>query len=251
MSVTCLIPFHNERERIAHVLNVITRVSRIDQVLCVDDGSTDGTAAYIRAYWPEVQVVQLEQNQGKTAAIKYALKYVKHELILMMDADLQELRGEEIESAIEAFYSQPGMDMIILRRINSPWFVRWYRSDILLSGERLIKKSDLEQVTKLRVKRYQLEVGINRYMLHHKKVVRWMPFSAMNTYKVDKLGVLDGSKKEFRMYVEIVSFVGFSHMMLQLASFTKKLHHKQHINNTAPPAPTYNSDLQNMKTYFS
>ena len=251
MSVTCLIPFHNERERIAHVLNVITRVSRIDQVLCVDDGSTDGTAAYIQENWPQVQVVQLQQNQGKTAAIKHALKYVAHELILMMDADLQELRVEEIETAIEAFYSQPALDMIILRRINSPWYVRWYRSDILLSGERLIKKADLEQVMKQRVKRYQLEVGINRYMLRHKKMVRWMPFSARNTYKVDKLGVLDGSKKEFMMYVEIVSFVGFSHMMLQLASFTKRLHHKQHVNNKTAPAPSYNSDLQNMKTYFS
>lgn len=252
MNVTCLIPFYNERERIAHVLKVITRIRRIGQILCVDDGSTDGTADYIKANWPQVQVVQLQQNQGKAAAIKYALKYVKHELILMMDADLQELRVEEIEAAIEAFHAQPAIDMIILRRINSPWFVRWYRSDILLSGERLIKKSDLEQVMKLGIQRYQLEVGINRYMLRHKKVVRWMPWSAMNTYKVDKLGVLDGSKKEFKMYVEIVSFVGFSHMMLQLASFTKKLQHKQHIGkNTAKSKSTYTPDFQDIKTYFS
>lgn len=226
MEATCLIPFYNEGERIAHVLRVITKVRSITQIICVDDGSTDGTAAYIEACWPEVQVVRLPYNQGKAAAIGYGVKAAENELVLLMDADLQELKQEEIERAIESFRQHPAIDMIILRRINSPWFVRWYRSDILLSGERLIRKSDLEQVMKQRMKRYQLEVAINRYMLKHKKIVRWMPWSAMNTYKVDKLGIVDGSKKEFKMYVEIVSFVGFTHMMVQLASFTKRLHYK-------------------------
>ncbi|WP_242929449.1 glycosyltransferase family 2 protein [Pontibacter vulgaris] len=226
MKATCLIPFYNERERIAQVLEVICRVKNIGQILCVDDGSSDGTAEYLEAVWPQVELVRLPENQGKAAAIRHGLPAVKNDLILLMDADLQDLRQEEIEAAITAMDDHRAIDMIILRRINSPWFVRWYRSDILLSGERLIKKTDLEQVMKQRMKRYQLEVAINRYMLKHKKIVRWMPWSAMNTYKVDKLGILDGSKKEFKMYVEIVSFVGFSHMMLQLTSFTKKLRHK-------------------------
>ena len=45
----------------------------------------------------------------------------------------------------------------------------------------------------------------------------------MNTYKVDKFGVLEGSRKEFGMYVEIVDYVGFMHMLVQLSSFTRKL----------------------------
>lgn len=240
MGITCLIPFYNERERIEHVLKVISRVQSVSQVLCVDDGSADGTASYIRKCWPFVEVVQLEENQGKATAIATALKFVKNEMILLMDADLQDLQEDEIETAIHAFCSHTAIDMIILRRINSPWFVKWYRSDILLSGERLIRKSDLEQILKVKVKCYQLEVAINRYMIRHKKVVRWMPWSAMNTYKVDKLGVLSGSKKEFKMYVEIVSFVGFSHMMHQLASFRKRLEHdKSHYKSLTNTAPIY------------
>lgn len=223
-----MIPFYNERERIKQVLDIISKVESVSQVVCVDDGSTDKTAEYIQSNWPAVEVVRLQQNQGKAAAIACALKFVKNENILLMDADLQDLKAAEIEAAIHAFCSHSSIDMLILRRVNSPWFVKWYRSDILLSGERLIKKSDLMQVMKLKVKRYQLEVAINRYMIRQKKVVRWMPWSAMNTYKVDKLGVLDGSRKEFKMYVEIVSFVGFSHMMLQLASFTKKLEQRHY-----------------------
>ncbi|GHA67635.1 glycosyltransferase family 2 protein [Pontibacter akesuensis] len=234
MQVSCLIPCYNERQRIAAVLEVVSKVKYIRQVVCVDDGSTDGTADYIKANWPQVLVVQQQRNSGKVAAIQQGLKSITNELVLLMDADLQDLRTDEIEAAIAAITESPSVDMIILRRINSPWFVRWYRSDILLSGERLIRKADLEQVMQLKPERYQLEVAINRYMLRHKKQVRWMPWSARNTYKVNKLGVLDGSKKEFRMYVEIVSFVGFSHMLLQLTSFTRKINAQQQNRGGLP-----------------
>ncbi|OKL41284.1 glycosyltransferase family 2 protein [Pontibacter flavimaris] len=234
MNVTCLIPCFNERERIGGVLDVIVGTACISQVICVDDGSTDGTADFIQRHWPEVEVVRLLQNVGKTAAIKYGLKYVRHKALLMMDADLQDLRKYELEAALQAYRKYDSVDMIILRRINSPWFVKWYRSDVLLSGERILKTADLRQVLRQRLKCYQLEVAINRYMLRHKKVVRWMPWSAMNTYKVDKLGVLDGSRKEFRMYVDIVNYVGFSHMLLQLTSFTRKMREKQKSESRRP-----------------
>ncbi|NDK54706.1 glycosyltransferase family 2 protein [Pontibacter fetidus] len=244
MKVSCLIPCYNERKRIAQVLDVVVSTKYIEQVICVDDGSTDGTAEYIERNWPTVEVIRLLHNQGKTKAIKQGLKYVLHASLLMMDADLKGLKKSELEAALDAYKEYFEVDMIIMRRINSPWFVKWYRSDVLLSGERILQTADLRQVLKQRLKCYQLEVAINRYMLRHKKTVRWMPCSAMNTYKVDKLGVLHGSRKEFNMYVDIVNYVGFSHMCLQLASFTKKLHHQ----GTTAPAPKRQLYLKN---YFS
>ncbi len=223
-----MIPFYNERERISQVLEVITTIHAVTQVLCIDDGSTDGTAELIHRHCAGAEVVRLPYNKGKAAAIRFGLKYVRQEHVLLMDADLQDINKKELVAAIEAYTSHAAaIDMLILRRINAPWFVKWYRSDILLSGERLLRKYDLAQALLHPIKCYQLEVAINRYMLHHKKVVRWMPWSAINTYKVDKLGVIDGSRKEFKMYVDIVSYVGFAHMMLQLASFTKRLRHER------------------------
>lgn len=222
MNTTCLIPCYNERMRIAQVLEEVTKIKSVTQIICIDDGSTDGTAAYVKAYWPEVELVQLEQNQGKAAAIQHGVKAATNELILMMDADLQGLKQEEIQDAIDVFREYTSIDMIILRRINSPWFVRWYRSDILLSGERLLLKKDLEKVLEQDVNRYQLEVAINRYMINSDKQVRWMPCTAINTYKVDKWGVWGGSRREFKMYLEIVYYVGLVHMMIQLSSFTKE-----------------------------
>ncbi|MEJ8803555.1 glycosyltransferase family 2 protein [Pontibacter sp. H249] len=244
MKVTCLIPCFNERERISQVLDVIVGTNCIHQVICVDDGSEDGTAEFIQEYWPQVEIVRLSQNHGKTAAIAKGITYVRHDVLLMMDADLQGLQKDELEAALEAYTQYNSIDMIIMRRVNSPWFVKWYRSDVLLSGERILRTSDLQQVLKQKLKCYQLEVAINRYMLRHKKVVRWMPWSAINTYKVDKLGVIDGSRKEFKMYVDIVNYVGFSHMCLQLASFTKRLRYK------SPPVHAEQRQLYS-NTYFS
>jgi glycosyltransferase involved in cell wall biosynthesis len=75
MKVSCLIPCFNERERIAAVLDVVTRSAYIAQVVCVDDGSEDGTADFIALHWPEVEVVRLVQNIGKTAAHCTGLKW--------------------------------------------------------------------------------------------------------------------------------------------------------------------------------
>jgi glycosyltransferase involved in cell wall biosynthesis len=223
MEVTCLIPCYNEQNRIARVLDVVTKISGIQQVICIDDGSSDNTATMVSRKWPTVQVIRLRQNRGKAAAIQYGLQFVQHETVLLMDADLQELDRDELERAILAFQETASIDMLILRRVRSPWFVRWYRSDVLLSGERLLRRRELEEVLAQPVARYQLEVAINRHMIKHHKRVRWLPWSAMNTYKVDKLGVLEGSRREFKMYVEIVDYVGFVHMLVQLSSFTRRL----------------------------
>lgn len=223
MKTTCLIPFYNERDRIGEVLKVVTEIKLISQIVCVDDGSTDNTSAYIKSRWPQIKIIKLPYNQGKASAVRAGLKAIQNEMVLLMDADLQELNKAEIENAILSFNRHSEIDMIILRRINAPWFVKFYRSDVLLSGERLIKKRDLEKVLHQDVSRYQLEVAINRYMIKRHKVVRWMPWSAMNTYKTEKWGALEGSRKEFKMYVEIVYYVGLVHMFIQLASFTKRI----------------------------
>ncbi|WP_187264459.1 glycosyltransferase family 2 protein [Pontibacter beigongshangensis] len=241
MGATCLIPVYNERDRIAQVLEVVTKVKNIDQVMCVDDGSTDGTGDFIRQYWPAVQVVVLPYNQGKAAAIDHGLRWVKNEAVLLMDADLRGLNATELEKAVAAFLDFRTVDMLILRRMNSPWFVKFYRSDILLSGERLVRKKDLEQVLSGQVQRYQLEVAINNYMLRHHKQVRWLPCSALNTYKVKKWGRLDGSYKELKMYADIVAYVGLLNMVLQLTSFaTKRL---DTGGNTGAASKTYRAIL--------
>ena len=135
---SCIIPFYNEGYRIFQVLEVITQINSISQIICIDDGSTDNTADLIAENWPAIELIRLPENEGKAAAIRHGVSHAKYENILLMDADLQSIAKAEIEKAIQAI-AQHNLDMIILRRINAPWFVKFDRGDTLLSGERIIK----------------------------------------------------------------------------------------------------------------
>jgi glycosyltransferase involved in cell wall biosynthesis len=218
---SCIIPFYNEGSRILRVLEVITQIKAISQIICIDDGSTDDTAQLIQQYWPTVELVQLSSNQGKAAAIRKGVTLARNENILLMDADLQSIDKNEVERALEAI-SQQNLDMLILRRINAPWFVKFDRGDILLSGERIVKKKDLTTILNQRVTGYQLELAINLYMQKHNRNVRWMPWSATNTYKAKKIGLVEGYKKEFEMFTDIVMYAGLKNIIKQITLFATK-----------------------------
>ena len=100
-NVAALIPAYFETD---HIGDVVRRTRlQLDQVLVVDDGSTDETAAVARDAGAEV--VRHEANQGKGAALKTGLRILGErpgvEFILMLDGDGQHL-PEEIPAFLEA-----------------------------------------------------------------------------------------------------------------------------------------------------
>ncbi|MFL6080850.1 MAG: glycosyltransferase family 2 protein [Ornithinibacter sp.] len=63
------------------------------EVLCVDDGSTDGTPVLLqrlRREWPQVRVVRLRANAGHQAAISAGLARARGQWVVTLDADLQD-----------------------------------------------------------------------------------------------------------------------------------------------------------------
>lgn len=219
--VSCIIPFYNERRFIRNVLEIIKRTEGISQVICVDDGSTDNTSEVVAAF-PEVKLITLDRNYGKSYAVKRGLEEVVNEYVLLVDADLKDLDEAEIGSAINAITGCSAIDMIILRRTNSPWFIKMYRIDTLLSGERLLRTDDLKHIFRNKVKGYQLEIAINLYMYRNKKKVFWSPSSALNTFKLKKLSSFRAIAKEMSMYASIVQHAGLINLLGLLTLFGKK-----------------------------
>ncbi|MBP7113925.1 MAG: HAD-IB family phosphatase [Candidatus Peribacteraceae bacterium] len=92
--LTCILPAFNEEKTISRVLRVLKKVQEIDELLVVDDGSTDQTGAVARTNG--ARVLRHQKNSGKGAAIKTGASHAKNNLLLFIDADLQSLNAAKV-----------------------------------------------------------------------------------------------------------------------------------------------------------
>jgi dolichyl-phosphate beta-glucosyltransferase len=92
-SLSLVVPAYNEADRLATGLQTLMDGISIDEteIVVVDDGSTDGTADVARtqlASWPQHEVVSLDRNSGKGAAVRAGVARARGEVIAYIDADM-------------------------------------------------------------------------------------------------------------------------------------------------------------------
>jgi glycosyltransferase involved in cell wall biosynthesis len=95
--VCFLVPAYNEASTIGEVLERIARLDLEPQVIVVDDGSTDETAAIAERAGA---LVIRQANRGKGAAIRVAIPHIESEIVVIQDADM-EYDPAEVPSLID------------------------------------------------------------------------------------------------------------------------------------------------------
>ncbi len=90
--ITFAFPAFNEADNLtrfpSEVLPIFEALREPYEVLIIDDGSTDTTAATARSLGEKVRLVQHDRNRGLGAAIRTAIKEANGDLLITMDADL-------------------------------------------------------------------------------------------------------------------------------------------------------------------
>ncbi len=99
LTVSVVIPAYNEADTVGTVVNVVKSVDYIDEVIVVDDGSTDKTAQ--NAESAGATVIKHSANKGKGAAIKTGFNNSKGDIVTFIDADLRNLTKDQVENIIK------------------------------------------------------------------------------------------------------------------------------------------------------
>jgi glycosyltransferase involved in cell wall biosynthesis len=90
MKLSVVIPVFNEEKTILEVLRRVEATNLADEIIVVDDGSTDGTAQALKTLSEDkLHVVIQPGNKGKGAAVRKGIELASGDLILIQDADLE------------------------------------------------------------------------------------------------------------------------------------------------------------------
>lgn len=129
MDISIVVPLLNEEESIQELYDWIASVMRSNrfsyEIIFVDDGSDDGSWRLIEDLaqkHPEVKGIRFQLNYGKSQALNAAFKEVNGDVVITMDADLQD-NPEEIPE-LYRMVKDEGYDLV------SGWKKKRYDSKI-------------------------------------------------------------------------------------------------------------------------
>jgi glycosyltransferase involved in cell wall biosynthesis len=221
IKVSCIIPAYNEGPRIRTVLQVVYKHPLIDEIIVVDDGSTDDTQSIVREF-PDVRLIVNKENRGKSYSVARGVTESSGDYILMLDADLHGLRSEDIISLVDPVKKGRAKVSMSIRK-NAPAWMKLIKVD-LMTGERMLPKSmfipHIQEIMALRS--YALEVFLNRIIIKNKYTINPVLLkNVQDELKTTKQGVFSGVKLFLSMWRDILKTVSFWEWLYQNVALSR------------------------------
>jgi len=91
MKISVVIPVYNEINTIQKILERVMATGLADEIIVVDDGSTDGTRQELARMEQQglIRVILHPQNRGKGAAVRTGIQNAREDIVIIQDADLE------------------------------------------------------------------------------------------------------------------------------------------------------------------
>lgn len=132
--ITAVIPTHNRREELSRCLHSLGEFA--GEIVVVDNGSRDGTAAWIRERYPRVRLLENDRNLGASQAKNQGAKAASGKVLWFLDSDTVVPEIEVPAAACEILERDPGIGAVGGEIYALPDGVReWRRKVLLANGE--------------------------------------------------------------------------------------------------------------------
>jgi hypothetical protein len=210
--VSAVVPVFNEETTVATVVEILLGCVRIDEVVCVNDGSTDRSLGILHRFGDRIILVDLQPNRGKGHALAEGTRKAAGDIVVFFDADLTNLSPEHVAALLEpittgrarAVLGSPGGDFLYsVASALAPGVADSIGSTF--TGERAYFRRDLlPHAARMEATRFGVEVYLNGQFAKTDTIVVALPrLAALG--KQDKHGWSLAVKEYSGEMLEVVS----------------------------------------------
>ena len=113
VDISVIIPTYNRRELVQRALASVAAQTRpIDEIIVVDDGSSDGTGEALKAQWGDRIRYEFQPNAGVSAARNRGLSLARGHYITLLDSDDQWL-PEKTRLQLDWLRAHPSFGLVL------------------------------------------------------------------------------------------------------------------------------------------
>ncbi|MFH0951509.1 MAG: alpha/beta fold hydrolase [bacterium] len=196
-----IIPTYNEAERIRAVLEAVSNAKLVDEIIVVDDGSTDDTEKIVKQF-EKVKYLKNQTNLGKAESMDRGAQATDADIIFFCDADLIDIKPEIIDGIIGPV-KQGQFNMFIGLREN--FMQKTVHLFAINSGERALRRIVWEKLPHYFKYKYRVEAGLNYYVKKYFGGFGCQTFNYSQPTKEMKYGVIKGTILRWAMNMSVLS----------------------------------------------
>ncbi|MBV6505127.1 MAG: Undecaprenyl-phosphate 4-deoxy-4-formamido-L-arabinose transferase [Syntrophorhabdaceae bacterium] len=206
LKLSILIPVFNEAQTLAAVVERVQAVPIEQEIVLVDDASSDGTAGIVdRLASHRVWVLHHPANQGKGAAVRTALAAVTGDLIVIQDADFEYDPNDFVRMMAPIAAGQAEV-VYGVRSLESQCPIMRFGNGLVTSAVNLLYRQHLRDIEtcykmmwreialrlELECRRFDIEAEVTAKLLRLGYAIHEVPIRYTARYDKKKLSPWDG-----------------------------------------------------------
>lgn len=217
-SVSAIVCAFNEEETLAGVLRTLIGAEEVNEVIVINDGSTDGTSGTLEEFAndPKVRIIEFSYNRGKGFAMAEGIAIARCEILLFVDADL--LNFEERYVSLLLSPLRDGRADMVIGHPTENTFDKTMNPFKSIAGERAVfKKGILPLSEKIRNSGYGVETIINlSYTAQNKRIEYVYLWGLLHPIKLHKHSANTAMRNYWREAYQISRSIMKNYMLVFL-----------------------------------